>query len=146
MLSLMAATSRMCIVMEAGEEHIQIVDSSDLFLSFWLGVFLIFILPSRLIEAKDVVYECGPKCGCGPACVNRTSQKGLKYRLEVTYTWLIAVTNIHFCLQNQFCLNKLFIGRFFALQRRAGLSDRGTLFLLVHQFVSIQEYLGGQKM
>ncbi|KAH0969606.1 hypothetical protein GBA52_028532 [Prunus armeniaca] len=37
----------------------------------------------RLIEAKDVVFECGPKCGCGPACVNRTSQRGLKYRFEV---------------------------------------------------------------
>ncbi|KAF3435320.1 hypothetical protein FNV43_RR22407 [Rhamnella rubrinervis] len=40
----------------------------------------------RLIEAKDVVFECGPKCGCGPACVNRTSQRGLKYRLEVFRT------------------------------------------------------------
>ncbi|XP_062105321.1 histone-lysine N-methyltransferase, H3 lysine-9 specific SUVH4 [Humulus lupulus] len=40
----------------------------------------------RLIEAKDVVYECGPGCGCGPACVNRTSQKGLKYRFEVFRT------------------------------------------------------------
>ncbi|KAI3929811.1 hypothetical protein MKX01_025979 [Papaver californicum] len=34
----------------------------------------------RLIEAKDVVYECGPHCGCGPGCVNKTSQHGLKYR------------------------------------------------------------------
>ncbi|KAG6656146.1 histone-lysine N-methyltransferase, H3 lysine-9 specific SUVH4-like isoform X2 [Carya illinoinensis] len=40
----------------------------------------------RLIEAKDVVFECGPKCGCGPDCVNRTSQRGLKYRLEVFRT------------------------------------------------------------
>ncbi|KAF4397583.1 hypothetical protein G4B88_027323 [Cannabis sativa] len=40
----------------------------------------------RLIEAKDVVYECGPGCGCGPECVNRTSQKGLKYRFEVFRT------------------------------------------------------------
>ncbi|XWS68740.1 hypothetical protein CRYUN_Cryun04dG0117700 [Craigia yunnanensis] len=37
----------------------------------------------RLFEAKDVVFECGPKCGCGPECVNRTSQRGLKYCLEV---------------------------------------------------------------
>ncbi|XP_030539455.2 histone-lysine N-methyltransferase, H3 lysine-9 specific SUVH4 [Rhodamnia argentea] len=37
----------------------------------------------RLIEAKDVVYECGPNCGCGPDCVNRVSQRGIKYRLEV---------------------------------------------------------------
>lgn len=40
----------------------------------------------RLIEAKDVVFECGPKCGCGPSCVNRTSQRGLKYRFEVFRT------------------------------------------------------------
>ncbi|KAL5552593.1 hypothetical protein UlMin_039994 [Ulmus minor] len=40
----------------------------------------------RLIEAKDVVFECGPNCGCGPECVNRTSQRGLKYRLEVFRT------------------------------------------------------------
>ncbi|CBI21273.3 hypothetical protein VitviT2T_022130 [Vitis vinifera] len=40
----------------------------------------------RLIEAKDVVFECGPKCGCGPGCLNRTSQRGLKYRLEVFRT------------------------------------------------------------
>ncbi|GKV44380.1 hypothetical protein SLEP1_g51572 [Rubroshorea leprosula] len=40
----------------------------------------------RLIEAKDVVFECGPRCGCGPGCVNRTSQRGLRYRLEVYRT------------------------------------------------------------
>ncbi|KAK2666007.1 hypothetical protein Ddye_004581 [Dipteronia dyeriana] len=40
----------------------------------------------RLVEPKDVVFECGPRCGCGPDCVNRTSQQGLKYRLEVFRT------------------------------------------------------------
>ncbi|CAN1137594.1 Histone-lysine N-methyltransferase, H3 lysine-9 specific SUVH4 [Linum perenne] len=40
----------------------------------------------RLIEAKDVVYECGPSCGCGPSCVNRASQRGLRHRLEVFRT------------------------------------------------------------
>ncbi|KAL5707685.1 [histone H3]-lysine(4) N-trimethyltransferase [Ranunculus cassubicifolius] len=40
----------------------------------------------RLIEAKSVVFECGPKCKCGPKCVNRTSQQGIKYRLEVFRT------------------------------------------------------------
>ncbi|XP_020218226.1 histone-lysine N-methyltransferase, H3 lysine-9 specific SUVH4 [Cajanus cajan] len=40
----------------------------------------------RLVEAKDVVFECGPKCGCGPNCVNRTSQKPPRYRLEVFRT------------------------------------------------------------
>ncbi|XP_061980005.1 histone-lysine N-methyltransferase, H3 lysine-9 specific SUVH4-like isoform X2 [Populus nigra] len=36
----------------------------------------------RLIEAKDVVFECGPGCSCGPSCINRVSQRGLKYQLE----------------------------------------------------------------
>ncbi|KAF2322964.1 hypothetical protein GH714_032477 [Hevea brasiliensis] len=40
----------------------------------------------RLIEAKAIVFECGPNCGCGPHCVNRTSQRGLKYRFEVFRT------------------------------------------------------------
>nr|XP_043606847.1 LOW QUALITY PROTEIN: histone-lysine N-methyltransferase, H3 lysine-9 specific SUVH4 [Erigeron canadensis] len=40
----------------------------------------------RLIEPKAVVFECGPNCGCGPGCVNKTSQRGLKYRLEVYKT------------------------------------------------------------
>uniref|UniRef100_A0A165XHG0 Histone-lysine N-methyltransferase n=1 Tax=Daucus carota subsp. sativus TaxID=79200 RepID=A0A165XHG0_DAUCS len=40
----------------------------------------------RIIEPKAVVFECGPKCGCGPDCVNRASQRGLKYRLEVFRT------------------------------------------------------------
>ncbi|XP_018475689.2 histone-lysine N-methyltransferase, H3 lysine-9 specific SUVH4 [Raphanus sativus] len=37
----------------------------------------------RLIEPRDVVFECGPNCGCGPGCVNRTSQKRLRFHLEV---------------------------------------------------------------
>ncbi|PIN24226.1 histone H3 (Lys9) methyltransferase SUV39H1/Clr4, required for transcriptional silencing [Handroanthus impetiginosus] len=40
----------------------------------------------RLVEPKAVVFECGPNCGCGPKCVNRTSQKGPRYRLEVFRT------------------------------------------------------------
>lgn len=40
----------------------------------------------RLIEAKAIVFECGPQCGCGPECINRTSQQGMKYRLEVFRT------------------------------------------------------------
>ncbi|XP_059668643.1 histone-lysine N-methyltransferase, H3 lysine-9 specific SUVH4-like [Cornus florida] len=40
----------------------------------------------RLIEPKSVVFECGPNCGCGRDCVNRTSQRELKYRLEVFRT------------------------------------------------------------
>lgn len=40
----------------------------------------------RLIEAKAVVFECGPRCRCGSTCINRTSQKGLRYRFEVFRT------------------------------------------------------------
>lgn len=40
----------------------------------------------RLIEAKAVVFECGPKCSCTSSCVNRTSQRGLRYRFEVFRT------------------------------------------------------------
>ncbi|CAB1184504.1 unnamed protein product [Spirodela intermedia] len=40
----------------------------------------------RLIEAKAVVFECGPSCSCQPGCANRISQQGLKYHLEVFRT------------------------------------------------------------
>ncbi|CAA0833843.1 Histone-lysine N-methyltransferase- H3 lysine-9 specific SUVH4 [Striga hermonthica] len=40
----------------------------------------------RLVEPKAVVFECGPKCGCGPSCVNRTSQHGPRFRFEVFKT------------------------------------------------------------
>ncbi|XP_066367440.1 histone-lysine N-methyltransferase, H3 lysine-9 specific SUVH4-like isoform X2 [Miscanthus floridulus] len=40
----------------------------------------------RLVEPKPVVYECGTTCTCHCNCVNRTSQQGLKYRLEVFKT------------------------------------------------------------
>ncbi|OVA17371.1 SET domain [Macleaya cordata] len=40
----------------------------------------------RLVKAKSVVFECGPNCGCGPGCINKTSQRGLKYRFEVFRT------------------------------------------------------------
>ncbi|KAG6480135.1 hypothetical protein ZIOFF_063613 [Zingiber officinale] len=40
----------------------------------------------KLIEAKSVVFECGPNCGCNVSCVNRISQQGIKYHLEVFRT------------------------------------------------------------
>uniref|UniRef100_A0A0D9V9T0 Histone-lysine N-methyltransferase n=1 Tax=Leersia perrieri TaxID=77586 RepID=A0A0D9V9T0_9ORYZ len=40
----------------------------------------------RLVEPKAVVFECGANCSCNRNCVNRTSQKGLQYRLEVFKT------------------------------------------------------------
>ena len=62
----------------------------------------------RLIEAKDVVYECGPNCGCGLGCVNPTSQRGIKYRLEVQRMDLVTILLI-FLFKNMIQLNiKLF--------------------------------------
>ncbi|KAK1319588.1 Histone-lysine N-methyltransferase, H3 lysine-9 specific SUVH4 [Acorus calamus] len=40
----------------------------------------------KLVKAKAVVFECGPNCGCKSTCVNRTSQNGIRYRLEVFRT------------------------------------------------------------
>ncbi|KAK3138901.1 hypothetical protein QOZ80_5AG0374900 [Eleusine coracana subsp. coracana] len=40
----------------------------------------------RLVEPKAVVFECGTNCSCHCSCVNRTSQQGLKYHLEVFKT------------------------------------------------------------
>ncbi|KAJ7515986.1 hypothetical protein O6H91_22G037200 [Diphasiastrum complanatum] len=39
-----------------------------------------------LVEAKNVVYECGFQCGCPPTCHNRVTQHGIKHRLEVFKT------------------------------------------------------------
>ena len=35
----------------------------------------------RFLEAKVVLFECGPKCDCGLECVNCTSQRRLKHGL-----------------------------------------------------------------
>ncbi|KAL5727037.1 [histone H3]-lysine(4) N-trimethyltransferase [Ranunculus cassubicifolius] len=40
----------------------------------------------RLAMPKSVVFECGPSCRCGPKCLNKTSQQGLRYNLEVFRT------------------------------------------------------------
>ncbi|XP_062230233.1 histone-lysine N-methyltransferase, H3 lysine-9 specific SUVH4-like isoform X2 [Phragmites australis] len=40
----------------------------------------------RLVEPKAVVFECGANCSCNHDCVNKTSQQGLQYRLEVFKT------------------------------------------------------------
>ncbi|KAK1295396.1 Histone-lysine N-methyltransferase, H3 lysine-9 specific SUVH4 [Acorus calamus] len=44
------------------------------------------VLIPKLVKAKAVVFECGPNCGCKSTCVNRTSQNGIRYRLEVFRT------------------------------------------------------------
>lgn len=39
-----------------------------------------------IIEAKPMVYECGPNCKCPPSCQNRVSQHGPRFPLEVFRT------------------------------------------------------------
>ncbi|CAI0417762.1 unnamed protein product [Linum tenue] len=39
-----------------------------------------------IVEAKDLVYECGPSCKCPPSCYNRVSQHGIKFQLEIFKT------------------------------------------------------------
>ncbi|KAI4315200.1 hypothetical protein L6164_028034 [Bauhinia variegata] len=39
-----------------------------------------------IIEAKSLVYECGPNCRCPSSCYNRVSQHGVKFQLEIFKT------------------------------------------------------------
>ncbi|KAJ4712646.1 Histone-lysine N-methyltransferase, H3 lysine-9 specific protein [Melia azedarach] len=39
-----------------------------------------------IVEAKPLVYECGPACKCPPSCYNRVSQRGIKFQLEIFKT------------------------------------------------------------
>ncbi|CAL5394884.1 unnamed protein product [Camellia sinensis] len=39
-----------------------------------------------IIEAKPLVYECGPSCKCPPSCYNKVSQHGMKIQLEIFKT------------------------------------------------------------
>ncbi|XP_052170276.1 histone-lysine N-methyltransferase, H3 lysine-9 specific SUVH4-like [Diospyros lotus] len=39
-----------------------------------------------IVEAKPLVYECGPSCKCPPSCYNRVSQHGIKIQLEIFKT------------------------------------------------------------
>ncbi|XP_057449753.1 histone-lysine N-methyltransferase, H3 lysine-9 specific SUVH6-like [Lotus japonicus] len=39
-----------------------------------------------IVEAKPLVYECGPCCKCPSTCHNRVSQLGIKFQLEIFKT------------------------------------------------------------
>ncbi|XP_050227989.1 histone-lysine N-methyltransferase, H3 lysine-9 specific SUVH6-like [Mercurialis annua] len=39
-----------------------------------------------IVEAKTLVYECGPFCKCPPSCYNRVTQHGIQFQLEVFKT------------------------------------------------------------
>ncbi|XP_074320238.1 uncharacterized protein LOC141657029 [Silene latifolia] len=43
-------------------------------------------LSGAIVEAKPLVYECGPSCKCPPSCPNRVSQHGIKLPLEIFKT------------------------------------------------------------
>lgn len=39
-----------------------------------------------IVQAKSLVYECGPNCRCPSTCHNRASQHGIKFQLEIFKT------------------------------------------------------------
>ncbi|XVF13478.1 hypothetical protein REPUB_Repub08aG0211200 [Reevesia pubescens] len=39
-----------------------------------------------IVEAKLLVYECGPTCKCPASCYNRVGQHGIKFQLEIFKT------------------------------------------------------------
>ncbi|XP_074563947.1 uncharacterized protein LOC141820521 [Curcuma longa] len=39
-----------------------------------------------IVEAKSLIYECGPSCKCLPSCYNRVSQRGIQIPLEIFRT------------------------------------------------------------
>lgn len=105
------------------------------------------------MKPMDVVYECGPGCGCGPECLNRTSQAGLQFRLEVwvsctsaTYSNLhlldcylliyLSTVYTHDCLAEVKRTNYGKLCRYTKLSRRVGLADHGILFLQELLFAS----------
>ncbi|XP_043716488.1 uncharacterized protein LOC122664641 [Telopea speciosissima] len=45
-----------------------------------------FNYDGAIVEAKPLVYECGPSCRCPPSCHNRVSQRGIKFQLEIFKT------------------------------------------------------------
>ncbi|XP_078432119.1 histone-lysine N-methyltransferase, H3 lysine-9 specific SUVH6-like [Wolffia australiana] len=45
-----------------------------------------FNFNGAIVEAKTLVYECGPSCKCPASCYNRVSQHGLKFPLEIFKT------------------------------------------------------------
>lgn len=39
-----------------------------------------------IIKAKPLIHECGPSCKCPPSCLNRVSQHGIKFPLQIFKT------------------------------------------------------------
>ncbi|WCJ25772.1 Histone-lysine N-methyltransferase H3 lysine-9 specific SUVH5 [Euphorbia peplus] len=47
---------------------------------------LIYNRSGAIVEAKSLVYECGPSCKCPPSCYNKVSQHGIRFQLEIFKT------------------------------------------------------------
>ncbi|EHA8589632.1 histone-lysine N-methyltransferase, H3 lysine-9 specific SUVH6 [Cocos nucifera] len=45
-----------------------------------------FNFNGAIVQAKPLVYECGPSCRCPPLCHNRVSQHGINIQLEIFKT------------------------------------------------------------
>ncbi|XP_020102452.1 histone-lysine N-methyltransferase, H3 lysine-9 specific SUVH6-like [Ananas comosus] len=45
-----------------------------------------FNFNGAIVQAKPLIYECGPNCKCPPSCHNRVSQHGIKIQLEIFKT------------------------------------------------------------
>lgn len=45
-----------------------------------------FNFNGAIVQAKPLIYECGPSCKCPPSCHNRVSQRGLRMQLEIFKT------------------------------------------------------------
>ncbi|ONM21611.1 uncharacterized protein [Zea mays] len=47
---------------------------------------IMFNFNGAIVEARPLIYECGPSCRCPPTCHNRVSQHGVKIPLEIFKT------------------------------------------------------------
>ncbi|XP_077237409.1 uncharacterized protein LOC143879089 isoform X2 [Tasmannia lanceolata] len=61
-------------------------DSKKCFCAYKNGGEFPFNYSGAIVEAKPLVYECGPSCKCPPSCPNRVSQHGIKFQLEIFKT------------------------------------------------------------
>lgn len=61
-------------------------DSENCLCAVRNGGELPFNYNGAIVEAKPLVYECGPSCKCASSCRNRVSQRGIKFQLEIFKT------------------------------------------------------------
>ena len=61
-------------------------DSEKCFCAVKNGGEIPFNHNGAIVEAKTLVYECGPSCKCPSSCHNRVTQHGIKFQLEIFKT------------------------------------------------------------